>query len=150
MRELAATNSLNRWELLRRPESGVYVTLVSRFVAGNDPGRISLIMGTRYTCLRHMIKHRLLEYNIEVAFDISTPDGTPFSATGADLHPRLMALMYSSAIGALRGMLALRVESTWLRHYPLPLVNISDLVSRHIYGTAPSEKTIPLVNFIYN
>ena len=61
-----------------------------------------------------------------------------------------MTLMYSAAIGALRGMLALRVENTFLKDYPLPLINISELVSERIYGRKADLHTIPLVDFVYN
>ena len=59
-------------------------------------------------------------------------------------------VMYGVAIGALRGMLAQRLAGTMLEAYPLPLVNISELVSRHLYGNAPSQLTIPLEDFRYN
>ncbi|MDE6528193.1 MAG: hypothetical protein K2L78_04025, partial [Muribaculaceae bacterium] len=59
-------------------------------------------------------------------------------------------LMYSAAVGALRGMLALRVENTFLKNYPLPLINISALVSERLYGTKADPAVVPLVDFVYN
>lgn len=97
------------------------------------------------------MRHDILDYNIRVYFEIE-----PFDSLRTDdgkdiaLPPSLMTLMYGVAIGALRGMLAQRLAGTMLEAYPLPLVNISELVSRHLYGNAPSQLTIPLEDFRYN
>lgn len=136
---------------MRYDGSGISVSLESRFHARPARHCVSLVLGTRYYYTRSMMRHNLLDYNIEVFFDIS-----PYSILAAEesgdieVPPRLMALMYSVAVGALRGMLAQKTENTVLRDYPLPLVNISELVSRHIYGTPTPEHTVPLVDYIYN
>lgn len=151
IRELAATNSISRWELLRYTDGGISVSLTSRFIPATEKKQVSLIVGTCYHYTRNLLRHRILCYNIEVIFDV---DPFPYSTTGSEdasyLHPRLMTLMYSAAIGALRGMLALRVENTFLKDYPLPLINISELVSERIYGRKADLHTIPLVDFVYN
>lgn len=152
VRELAAANSLSRWEMLRYAENGISVSLKSRFIPMPEKGQVALIMGTCYHATRKMLRHQLLCYNIEVVFDIDPfPDNLEEDADfGIMLHPRLMTLMYGAAVGALRGMLALRVENTFLKNYPLPLINISALVSERLYGSKEKAGTIPLVDFIYN
>ena len=67
-----------------------------------------------------------------------------------ELPPRIMTIMYGAAIGALRGILAQKLENTQLRDYPLPLVNVSELVSRHIYGTPAPDRTVPFADFRYS
>ena len=151
IRELSRQNSINRWELMRYCGSKITVTLESRFHARPARHCVSLVVATRYHCMRDQLRHDLLYYGSEVFFDIE-----PFSSLDAndngemELPPRLMTIMYGVAIGALRGMLAQKVERTQLRDYPLPLINISELVSCHIYGTPAPEHAIPLIDFRYN
>lgn len=151
VRELTATNNINRWELMRYADSRITVSLTSRFVPFPDKGQITLVMGTCYYSTRNLLRHKLLCYNIEILFDVSPfPSVFPEADTGIALHPRLMTLMYATAIGALRGMLALKVEGTFLKDYPLPLINVSALVSQRLYGTPTDEDVLPLVDFVYN
>lgn len=151
VREVPGQTAINRWELMRYNGSGITVSLESKFHARPARHCVSLTVGTRYYYLRDQMRHNLLDYNIEVFFDISPYYSLSGDTPGEiEVPPRLMALMYGVAIGALRGMLAQRTENTLLRDYPLPLVNISELVSRHIYGTPAPEHTVPLVDFRYN
>ena len=151
IRELTEQNSINRWELMRYYGSGITVTLESCFHARPARHCVSLTIAARYHYIRNQLRHNLLYYGIEVFFDIE-----PFNSLNSGensevtLPPRLMTIMYGVAVGALRGMLAQRVEHTQLRDYPLPLVNISELVSRNIYGTPVPEHAIPLIYSRYN
>ena len=135
--------SVHRWRDFRIPYIKIYSCYWKKAGFADCGNLLSL--------QRNLLRHRILCYNIEVIFDV---DPSPYSTTGAEdasyLHPRLMTLMYSAAIGALRGMLALRVENTFLKDYPLPLINISELVSERIYGRKADLHTIPLVDFVYN
>ena len=137
--------------MFRYCHDGIAVSLKSRFIPHADSNQISLIIGTCYTCLRNMLRRHMLCYNIEVVFDIDPyPDYCDDASGRITLPAALLTIMYSSAIGALRGMLALRLSSTFLRDYPLPLINISALVSEQLYGTPVSEKIIPITDFVYN
>ena len=60
------------------------------------------------------------------------------------IPPSLMAMMLNVAIGALRGMIAQKTVGTPIEDRPLPLVNVSQLVSRLIYGDRPPERVIPV------
>lgn len=137
--------------MLRYCHDGIAVSLKSRFIPHADKKQISLVIGTRYTCLRNMLRRHILRYNIEVIFDIDPyPDDCDDTSGRIKPPAALMTIMYGSAIGALRGMLALRLADTFLRDYPLPLINVSALVSEQLYGTPASEKNIPFTGFIYN
>lgn len=151
IRELTATNNISRWEMLRYCHDGIAVSLKSRFIPNPDKKQISLVIGTCYTSLRNMLRRHILCYNIEVVFDIDPyPDDCDDTSDRIKPPAALLSIMYGSAIGALRGMLALRLSNTFLHDYPLPLINISALVSEQLYGTPVSEKSIPLTDFIYN
>ena len=81
IRELAATNSISRWELLRYTDGGISVSLTSRFIPTTEKKQVSLIVGTCYHYTRNLLRHRILCYNIEVIFDV---DPFPYSTTGAE------------------------------------------------------------------
>lgn len=149
--ELKERNSINRWEMMRCNGSGISVSLQSRFEEVEGIHSVALTVGTRYFGTRSQMRHDILDYNIRVYFEIESFDSLRTgSGNDISLPPSLMTLMYGVAIGALRGMLAQRLAGTMLEAYPLPLVNISELVSRHLYGNAPSQLTIPLEDFRYN
>lgn len=151
VRELSPHNALNRWELMRYDGSPVTVALRSRFHAIPAKHSVALILTACYYYYRSQMRHNLVEYPMEVTFEIDPFTSlTSGNAGEVELPPRIMTLMYSVAIGALRGMLAQKAANTMLRDYPLPIVNVSELVSRHIYGTPAPDRVIPLVDYIYN
>lgn len=109
--------------------------------------RLSLRLGVVYTYMRSMVRRPLLDYNVEAVFEIpALGEHVSFSPSRErlDIPPSLMTLMLSVAVGALRGMIAQKTVGTPLEDRPLPLVNITWLVSRLIYGDRPSARTIPL------
>ncbi len=153
IRELPSLNSFSRLELMRHSGGDILVSLNSHIVPSpTDPRRISLVLGVKYRRERGMIIRTLLHYHIEVTFEIDRPeehievDGSSVAVT-----PRLMAVMYSIAVGAIRGMLAQRTAHTVLADYPLPVINVSDIVSRMMYGESSSTGTvIPLSELAYH
>lgn len=151
IRELSDRNGINRWELMKYDRSGITVTLESKFHARPARHCVSLIVGTHYRYMRNQLRHDLLQFYIEVFFDIEPFNMLASEAKGdIELPPRIMTIMYGAAIGALRGILAQKLENTQLRDYPLPLVNVSELVSRHIYGTPAPDRTVPFADFRYS
>lgn len=151
VKELTSTNTVNRWELMRYDGSPITVALHSRFHA--DPARhsVALQLTVSYYYYRSMMRHNLVDYPIEVSFELE-PFHSLTTGTNGEiaLPPRIMTMMYSVAIGALRGMLAQKAANTILRDYPLPIVNVSELVSRHIYGSPVPDNSVPLVDYVYN
>ena len=151
MRELPSHNAINRWELMRYDGSPITVYIRSRFHAIPAGHSVALTLTAVYYYYRSQMRHNLVEYPVEVTFEID-----PYTSLASDtedeieLPPRIMTMMYSVAIGALRGMLAQKAANTPLRDYPLPIVNVSELVSRHLYGSPSPDRTIPLVDYIYN
>lgn len=139
---------LNRWELMRYAgnENEISVDLHARVDIDSKVDCLSLRLGTVYTYLRSMVKRPLLDFTIEAQFEIpSIDDFVSFNDDHdkVDLPPSLMSLVLSVALGALRGMIAQKTVGTALEYRPLPLVNLSSLVSRLIYGSRPKESTIP-------
>ena len=103
------------------------------------PGSISI---SRWELMRY--------YSIAVDFEVGDAGRFSIGDGGMDIPPRLMTLMYGAAIGAMRGMLALRTAGTFLKDYPLPLINISALVCEHMSGRKVPDKIMPLTDLYYN
>lgn len=159
MREITERSKFNRLEMLRcRPGSifadlhpeEISVGLNVRFDKAEE-GRLAVAVTVDYSCIRAMIKRRLLSYTVEVQFEIPQMEHhINITDKGLEIPPRLTTLLLNASIGALRGMLALRTEGTFLSAYPLPLINVSALVSRLTYGSEPDDRAFPIANFVYS
>jgi len=130
--ELPALSRYHRWSLLRFHGEPIGVTLNTAYRLDKiHPNRLFLRLTASYHTIRSQIIRPLLDYSIEVTYEVgdlpslaSEGDGELLLASG------LLSLTLSTGVGALRGMLALGVRNTFLAHYPLPVFRISDLVSR--------------------
>lgn len=151
IRELPALNTVSRLEMMRNTGGDIVISLNSRLVPSKvDPGRIGLILGVKYRRERSMIMRTLLHYHIEVVFEIDRmEDHVNVGDTTVEVSPRLLTVMIGIAVGAIRGMLAQRTARTFLADYPLPLINVSDIVSRMIYNEEPDDTVIPLTELVY-
>ncbi|MDE6489735.1 MAG: hypothetical protein K2L49_01080, partial [Muribaculaceae bacterium] len=117
-----------------------------------DAHEITLSIGTRYTTVRNMISRLLIDYNIELTFATSGDDNELYTGTigrSPSLPPQLATVMLSVGIGSLRGMMASRTAGSMLARYPLPIINVSELVSRIAYGSMPAANSVPLSGLIY-
>lgn len=127
----------------------VDVGLSARIERDASTDRLRLRLSAVYTYMREMVRRPLLEYAVEAEFEIPELDEyVAFSGDRSmiDIPPGVMTMMLGVAVGALRGMIAQRTAGTALEDRPLPLVNLSRLVSRLIYGTRPSSKIVPLTS----
>ena len=151
VRELPGSISISRWELMRYSGGEISVTLKSKFTGGGDSNNVlTLMLGVTYSYMKGMMRHRLLHYSIAVDFEVGDAGRFSIDDGGMDIPPRLMTLMYGAAIGAMRGMLALRTAGTFLKDYPLPLINISALVCEHMSGRKVPDNIMPLTDLYYN
>lgn len=143
-------NNFSRWEMMRyREGTPVEVSMSSRLTPYPEKDMVSLIIGAKYTAVRTMIRRVLLDYSIEIVYEIPEIENAMMIEKDRVIVPnRLITLMLSVGIGTLRGMLAATTASTPLKHCPLPIINVSEMVSRLAYGT-PATGMRPLVNFIY-
>ena len=61
---------------------------------------------------------------------------------------RLLALLLSISIGSMRGMLALRTQNTVVKNKPLPLINVSEILTS--MNITDSEGIGENLNIYYN
>ncbi len=115
--------------MMRYDGAPVEVNLTTSFNKIAASGIVTLRLGVHYTTMRSQIVRKLLDYVIEADFEIS---GQDFDAEMSDedmiVPADLLALMLGISIGAARGMIALRTQRTFLRHYPLPVYNLDTLI----------------------
>lgn len=149
--EVPEMSSFSRRAIRHYNGAPVSVTLSVKVEPDQRDSKISLVIGVKYIATRNYISEQMLRYTVKADFEIDRLD-EHISLSGADsmVSTRLMTLMLSVSIGSMRGMLALRTENTPLRNYPLPIFNISELVSRLHYETENPVDPRPLTNFVYN
>lgn len=140
---------INRWEMMRYGSApgDISVDLHARLDTDARADRLTLTLGAVYSYMRSMVKRPLLDYTVEAEFEIPALEeyvGFTPSRDKVDIPPAVMSLMLSVALGALRGMIAQKTVGTALEYRPLPLVNLSSLVSRLIYGSKPAKPAIPI------
>lgn len=142
VRELRRRCEVYRWELMLYNGSPIDLDISADFVR-TEKGDLRLQIGAHYTCLRSMIVRRLLDYVIEVTFEV---DGIENCADISDgemlIDPDVLTLMMGVALGALRGMVALRTEGSVLEKHPIPIMRIADLI-RRLDGT---NETVPEIH----
>lgn len=117
----------HHWEMMRYEGTPVDVNLSSDFSYRATPNVVRLTLTARYTTVRNMMSHRLLDYGITADFELIGPDA---EETGEEIvvNAELVRMMIAVGLGALRGMVALRTKKTFLSHYPLPVYNVDTLM----------------------
>lgn len=129
----------------------ISVALRLRIEPDVEASIVRLKLGVCYSCVHKYLRRTLLDYRIEADFEIDRlQEHVEVNGADAVLSTRLLTMMLSVTIGSLRGMLAVRTARTWLAACPLPVINVSELISRLHYGSEWNADARPLVNFIYN
>lgn len=141
--ELPRLSAIHRWELLRHPADAPVESAVSvAFDPGDEtvPNRVALRLGVRYMSMRGPVMRPLLNYFIRLEFEIADLDHRALlTDTSVYLATGLLPLMLNIGVGALRGMLALRVAGTSLARHPLPILSMARLLE----SITAVEKTTP-------
>lgn len=149
VREVTQLTRLYRWEMLRLASDGsqIKVGLKAKVDLLPEKCAIKLLLTAYYTRVRGMVRRPLLDFAVETEFEVDDFNrhfADAFSGERMmDLPPSVLTMMLSVGIGALRGMIAQRTKGTPLESTPLPLINISSLVSRLIYTSPSDEFTRP-------
>ena len=109
-----------------------------------------MVVGVSYITTYRLMQERLLQYTVAAVFEFDDCEG--HVSVGGDscmINTSTMVMMLGVTIGSLRGMLALRTAGTFLKNHPLPIINISELVSRLAYGSDVPFGSRPLFNHVY-
>ncbi len=139
LREDKQHTRLYRWELVRYDGAPVDVELSTDFKANTGKGTVTVRLGAHYTTMRTQMRRRLLDYVMEAEYGVTDADGLIDVADNEVLVTTdFLRLMLSIALGAMRGMIALRTEGTFLSKYPLPIYNLGTLLDNIVNSGTPA------------
>ena len=144
VREVEGATAIHRRALRRLGRTPVNVDMNVRVVPDLDHSMVSLIVTCSYVAVIGLIRTRVLSCSTVSTFEIEnlaahvTMQGEEVIVGG-----KLMQTMLGIAVGALRGVIAVRTADTPLRFRPLPVIDLTALMYRLHYGNAPSA-AIPM------
>lgn len=136
--EVEGATAINRRAALRAKGKDVNVDMNVRMIPDLERSIISLVVMASYIHTGVVLRERLLSCSVIATFEIAdmeqhvTVKGEDVSVAG-----RLMMTMLGIAVGALRGIIAVRTAGTPLQHRPLPVIDLGALMYRLRYGAAP-------------
>lgn len=132
-----------RWEMMRYSSTPIDVNLSTSFSYRAGGHMVRLILSARYTTLRDQMSHRLMDYSVISDFELLGPDAEA-DPDEIIITTDLIKMMLGVAIGAMRGMIALRTAHTFLAHYPLPVYDLETLMKPVINAASEvrSESTM--------
>ncbi len=151
IKELTSENKFHRWEILRYNGYPIKVSMSASVLPDINRNILALTMGVRYVSSRDYSEKELLRYNILVDFEIDNLEKQiQITEKAVKIPSHLLTLIISVGVGTLRGMLAQRTAGTVFDKYPLPLMNISEIVSAIMYSERSRNPAYPLFKFVYD
>ena len=138
--EIEGATVINRRALRRLGASPVTVDMNVRVLPDMERNLISLVVGCTYVAVIGLIRTHVFTCTSLTTFEIENLR-QQVEQRGEDqiIGGKLMMTMLGIAVGALRGMVAVRTSDTPLRHTPLPMIDLTSLMYRLHYGSRPSE-----------
>ena len=109
-----------------------------------------ILLGVHYDIKKEDRKTSILEYKINVTFEIEDMiEYILIEKNRISVKPELLTIMLSVSIGSLRGMLVMRTKNSDFENYPLPLVNVTELVSKIRHPSWYENTKPPFFKFRY-
>lgn len=128
----------------------VQVNISLNIVPDFENDFLELIMGVTYQDYPDKKPHKLLEYRISVLYKIADLERQVTVVDGlVSVKSELLSIMSGVAVGSLRGMLALRSVGTIFENYPLPIINITELIVNLKGDSLKNRMASPLIRFKY-
>lgn len=136
--ELPDSTVINRSALRRMGNQTVTVDMNVRVIPDLDRSLISLVVSCSYIAVIGYIRTRILVSSVVATFEVEDLRSHIVSKGGEVIVAgQLMMTMLGIAVGALRGVVAVRTQGTKLRNTPLPIIDLTALMYRLHYGKAP-------------
>lgn len=133
--EVKRASVIHHWETMCYEGGKVNVALSASFNMCRESSEAIITVGVHYTTLRSQVIRKLMDYAVRARFEISDIKGLVDIEYGDILlPPGLLHLMLSVSVGALRGMLALRTANTFLANFPLPLLDLTEIMDHMDMG----------------
>lgn len=133
--ELPDSTVINRRMLRKLGNDPVSVDMNVRVLPDVERSVISLVVTCTYIGVIGMIRTRILTSSVIATFEIEKLVNDKRQANvEVVVDAELMKTMLSIAVGALRGIVAVRTADTPLRNTPLPIIDLTVLMYRLNYG----------------
>ena len=144
VREIEGATAINRRALRRLGHNPVNVDMNVRVVPDLDRSLVSLVVTCSYVAVLGLIRTRVLSCSVVTVFEVEDlASHVTMEGEEAIVGGQLMSTMLGIAVGALRGVVAVRTADTPLRFRPLPVIDLTALMYRLNYGNRPSS-AIPM------
>lgn len=136
--EVPDATVVNRSALRRMGNQTVNVDMNVRVVPDVERSLISLVVSCSYIAEIGYIRTRILVSSVIATFEIENLRDHIIMQNGeVVVAGQLMMTMLGIAVGALRGVVAVRTAGTKLRNAPLPIIDLTALMYRLHYGKVP-------------
>ena len=139
--EVPDSTAINRSALRRLGNQTVNVDINVRVVPNIEKSLVSIVVSCSYLAQIGFLRYRVLVSSVVANFGIENlakvviPKGDEYV-----IPSDIMLTMLGVAVGALRGVVAVRTQGTKLRNSPLPLIDLNTLMFRLHYGQTPVDR----------
>ena len=141
--ELSYRDKTKLGEALQEP---VFVKLLLNILPDIGRNIIELIVGVVY----HTNSEDLLAYEIKSTFEVGEMEAVVCVRDySVFVAPELLSILVGVSIGTLRGMLVLKSADSFFGNYPLPIINITELIASLQTETVKQSSYFPFFRFRY-
>ena len=138
VREIRGASVVNRRAALRAAGKPVQVDMAVRVVPDIERSTVSLLVTASYIYAGPLRRERLMTCSALASFEIENlMQHVEINGEDVVVASRVMMTMLGIAVGALRGIIAVRTAGTTLANRPLPIIDLTALMYRLHYGSAP-------------
>lgn len=141
--EVAGATAINRRIARLAQGKPLQVDMNVRVVPDMSRSMVSLVVSCSYIYTGVLVRERVLSCSATATFEIENlKDHVEHRGEDVIVGGRLMMMMLGVAVGALRGIVAVRTAGTPLEGRPLPILDLTALMYRLRYGSeAPKFRT---------
>lgn len=129
--EVDGASAINRRALRRLTREPISVDMNVKVVPDTDRSLLSILVSCSYRAVIGLIRERLLVCTAVATFEVENL-ASHIEENGQEklLPTPLMMNMLGIAVGALRGIVAVRTAGTPLRRRPMPIIDLNTLMRR--------------------
>ncbi len=148
--EQPSRSHFNRWEIMRYDGYPISVKISTNFLPYIENNILKVVLGVHYDTSRNHSPRNLLQYYISLNFEIlNLSEYIEITDKIVKLPSYMLTVIMSVSIGTLRGMLVQRTRHTFLDTYPLPILNISEIVADINSPSSSYNSASPIFQFVY-
>lgn len=136
--EVEGASVVNRRASLKAYGKPVHVDMTVRVVPDLDKSTVSLVVTASYIVQGKVVRERVLTCSAFATFQIENlRQHVEINGEDIIVGGHLMMMMLGITVGALRGIISVRIAGTPLSNRPLPIIDLTALMYRLRYGSSP-------------